>query len=173
MKKKDETVPPVAIVGIGLRLPAGISTPDDFWKLLIEKRDGRCRVPETRYNVDAFYNGGKQGRQLVASDHGYFLEDVDLKRFDAGFFSMSRSEAESADPQQKLLLEVVWECMERAGQTNWRGKNIGCYVGVFGEDWHDNVSADSYASPFARINGSGDFVLSNRLSYEYDLQGPR
>ena len=171
-KKDSRQSPPIAIIGMGLRLPGGISTPEHFWNLLINKMDGRCRVPADRYNVGAFYND-KLLRQAVASDHGYFLQDVNLKSFDASFFSMNRSEVEVLDPQQRLLLEVVWECMESAGQTNWRGTNTGCYVGSFGEDWHDLLNKDTQAQGFTRITASGDYALSNRVSYEYNLKGPR
>ncbi|KFZ13306.1 hypothetical protein V501_03755 [Pseudogymnoascus sp. VKM F-4519 (FW-2642)] len=116
MAPKTDPPPPIAIVGIGLRLPGGISTTEEFWDLLITKRNGRSRVPGHRFNVDSFY-GYKQG---IATDYGYFLQDLNLKAFDSSFFSMSRAEVEILDPQQRLLLEVVWECMESAGQTKWR-----------------------------------------------------
>ncbi|KFZ19179.1 hypothetical protein V501_00783 [Pseudogymnoascus sp. VKM F-4519 (FW-2642)] len=168
MAPKTDPPPPIAIVGIGLRLPGGISTTEEFWDMLITKRNGRSRVPGHRFNVDSFY-GYKQG---IATDYGYFLQDLNLKAFDSSFFSMSRAEVEILDPQQRLLLEVVWECMESAGQTKWRGTNIGCYVGVFGEDWHDLGAMDTQDTSKYRINGSDDFAIPSRISYEYDLKGP-
>ena len=122
---------PIAIVGIGLRLPGGVNSASSLWEFLINKRNGRCLVPASRYNVDAFHKPSKTAG-AVASRYGYFLQD-DIDRFDASFFSMSRAEVERLDPQQRLLLEVVYECMESGGQKDWRGENIGCYVGVFGD----------------------------------------
>ena len=122
---------PIAIVGMGLRLPGGVDSASSLWELLINKRNGRCKVPSSRYNVDAFYKPSK-ATGSVASKYGYFLHD-DVESFDASFFSMSKSEVDMSDPQQRMLLEVVWECMESGGQTNWRGGNTGCYVGVFGD----------------------------------------
>ena len=168
----ESTIPPIAIVGMGMRLPGGVSDADTFWELLRDKRDGRCRVPKNRYNVDAFYSSsGKPG--TVKTQHGYFLEDVDLQNFDASCFSMNRSEIERLDPQQRLLLEVVLECMENGGQTDWRGKKIGCYVGSFGQDWFDLSAKDTLNTGLYRTHGSEDFALANRISYEYDLSGPR
>lgn len=164
--------PPIAIVGMGMRLPGGISTPEQFWDLLTNKRDGKCQVPKGRYSVEAFH-GQDLSKNAVASDQGYFLQDLNLKAFDAPFFSMKKSEVELLDPQQRLLLEAIWECMERAGQTNWRGTNIGCYVGSFGEDWHDQFAMDAQDPGFFKVTGSTDFNLANRVSYEYDLKGPR
>jgi acyl transferase domain-containing protein len=163
---------PIAIVGMAMRLPGGVRDTDSFWDLLANKKDGRCRVPKDRYNIDAFYSPyGKKG--MVTVDDGYFLEDLDLYALDESFFSILQFEAETVDPQQRVLLEVVWECMENAGQTNWRGSNIGCFVGSFGEDWLDMAAKDTQNLGIYRISGSCDFMLSNRVSYEYDLKGPR
>ncbi|GMF78452.1 unnamed protein product [Aspergillus oryzae] len=167
---REDPVPfPIAIVGMGMRLPGGVSSGREFWDFLVNKRDGLCRVPETRYNVDAFYDEAREG--AVRTKHGYFLEQ-DIAQVDVGFFGISKLEAEKLDPQQRLLLEVVWECMENAGQTNWQGTNIGCFVGVFGEDWLDLLSKDTQQNDRYRVMSAGDFALSNRLSYEYDLTGP-
>ena len=35
-----------------------------------------------------------------------------VRAFDAGFFSISRKEAEAMDPQHRLALEVVYEAFE-------------------------------------------------------------
>ena len=62
--------------------------------------------------------------------------------------------------------------MENGGQTGWQGKNIGCYVGVFGEDWLELKTKDTQDNDRYRVVGAGDYALSNRVSYEYDLGGP-
>ncbi|KAF2267503.1 hypothetical protein CC78DRAFT_490418 [Lojkania enalia] len=156
---------------MAMRLPGGIKSAEDLWEMLINKRDGRSIVPSTRYNVESFHSSLPQKSGMVTSKHGYYLQD-ELEYLDAAFFSMNKAEVAKLDPQQRLLLEVVWECMESAGQTNWRGKDIGCYVGVFGEDWLDLCSKDTQHLGMYRITGSGDFAISNRVSYEYDLKGP-
>lgn len=168
----DDCCPPIAIVGMSMRLPGGIRDPDAFWDLLINKRDARSPIPKDRYNARAFYSP-YQKPGTIAMTHGYFLNDTDLSQMDAGFFSMSKAEIERLDPQQRLLLEVVYETFESSGETNWRGKDIGCYVGTFGEDWYDLHAKDSQDFGMYRITGSGDFVLANRVSYEFDLRGPR
>ncbi|KAL4997452.1 hypothetical protein BDV10DRAFT_186245 [Aspergillus recurvatus] len=159
--------PPIAIVGMALRLPGGVTSPDELWQFLIEKRNGVCEVPGTRYTVDSFYS--ETMARCVKTRHGYYLQD-DPACFDAGFFSINSHEAGRMDPQQRQLLEVVWECLESAGETNWRGKNIGCYVGVYGEDWLDLASKDPQHTDRYHILGTGQFALSNRLSYDMTLQ---
>lgn len=172
LEADEKAPPPIAIVGMGMRLPGGVNGESAFWDLLVNKRNGRCVVPENRYNIDAFYSP-TGGPGTVKTKHGYFLDHVDLQHLDTSFFSMNKAEVEKLDPQQRLLLEVTWECMENGGQVGWRGKNIGCYVGVFGEDWLDMAAKDTQHLGMYRITGSGDFAISNRISYEYNLKGPR
>lgn len=164
---------PIAICGMACRLPGGLTNPDELWDFLLAKKDGRCRVPKSRYNIDSYYSDTKKPG-TVSTEYGYFLDEtVDLGALDMSFFTMARTEVERADPQQRLMLEVAREAFEDAGLTNWRGKKIGTYVGNFGEDWLEMLERESQPWGIHRISGAGDFVVANRLSYEYDLQGPR
>ncbi|THC90921.1 hypothetical protein EYZ11_009621 [Aspergillus tanneri] len=166
---KDNKNEPLAIVGMGMRLPGGVRTANAFWDMIIQKKDGLCEVPGTRYNIDGFYSASKP--HSVKTRHGYFLQE-DPTFFDADFFSISSYEAERMDPQQRMLLEVVWECLESAGETDWWGKDIGCYVGVFGEDWLESALKDSQNIDRFHAVGTGPFALANRVSYEFDFRGP-
>lgn len=47
---------PIAIVGIAMRLPGGISNEEELWDTLINKKDKRTLVPADRWNVDGFYS---------------------------------------------------------------------------------------------------------------------
>ncbi|PYI00201.1 hypothetical protein BO71DRAFT_455104 [Aspergillus ellipticus CBS 707.79] len=164
------TVPfPIAIVGMAMRLPGGVSCETQFWEFLLNKRDGLCKVPDSRYNIDAFHDDSRRGG--IRTTMGYFLEH-DIAQFDAGFFGFSRREAAKLDPQQRQMLELVWECMENGGQTEWKGTNIGCYVGSFGEDWLELKLKDPQDHDSYRVIGASDFALSNLISYKYDLGGP-
>lgn len=165
-------VPPVAIVGLGMRLPGAIHTAEQLWKTLVQKRSTRCEIPASRFSVDGFHSpSAKPGS--VAMRHGHFLDDSDdLHHLDTSLFSMGITEVKDIDPQQRMLLEVVYECMESSGQVNWQGSNIGCYVGVWGEDWLDLHAKDLFDAGTYRVSGSHDFAISNRISYEYNLKGP-
>ncbi|CAG8955553.1 hypothetical protein HYFRA_00009507 [Hymenoscyphus fraxineus] len=161
---------PIAICGMSLRLPGGLKTPQAFWDFLLEGKDGRTEVPSTRYNISAFYDAnGKPGS--IPTKYGYFLND-DLGALDTSFFSMPRSEVEQANPEHRLMLEVARECVEDAGEAHWKGKNIGCYIGSFGEDWAEMNVRENQGWGNYRLSGTGDFVLSNRISYEMDIRGP-
>ncbi|GMF92903.1 unnamed protein product [Aspergillus oryzae] len=163
---------PIAICGMGMRLPGGIRDSEALYDFLLNKRDARRTVPPTRFNVDGFYDPeGKPGS--LSSKQGYWLEDVELSNFDTSLFSMGRKEIENLDPHQRLLLEVVREAFESAAETNWRGKHIGCYVASFGEEWSNLHAKDAQNRGFNVITGYMDLMQANRISYEFDLRGPR
>src|SRR6266699_5637082 len=83
--------PPIAIVGMAMRLPGCVDNEAKFWHLLVNKKDAVSAVPKDRYK-----GHGKSG--LLSANRGYFLSDLDLAQMDAGFFSMSKAEAEQLDP---------------------------------------------------------------------------
>ncbi len=78
------------------------------------------------------------------------------------------------DPQQRLLLELVYEACEDAGfpPSRLAGSDAGVYVGASALDYstialHDPALADAY---FA--TGNTLSIISNRISYIFDLHGP-
>ena len=118
---------PSVIVGMACRVPGAINT-SQLWTILAEKQDLQKKMPEDRFNVDAYYHpqGTNKGTVCSAKSlcsrwmyshfqtnarYGYFL-DQGLDLFDNEFFRISGKEAESMDPQQRLLLEVVYEALE-------------------------------------------------------------
>ncbi|KAL2060534.1 hypothetical protein VTL71DRAFT_9175 [Oculimacula yallundae] len=161
---------PVVVCGMAMRLPGNVSNGQEFWDMLIEKRCGSGPVPKSRFNAEGYYSqhprpGTLQMRQA------YFMDHVDLDRFDASHFPFSRKEIEAMDPCQRQLLEITWECLENAGETDWHGKNVGCYVGSFMEDWGHEVDRDT--QNFSSYpGGKWDIMLANRVSYAYDFHGP-
>ncbi|GCB18254.1 polyketide synthase-nonribosomal peptide synthetase [Aspergillus awamori] len=164
--------PLIAIVGMAARLPGGISSPEEFWQFMIDKRCASAPVPAGRYNVDAFHGTPGGDTQSVIAKQGFFLDGDYLGKVDTSFFQSNRYEQGWVDPQQMLLSEVVWECMESGGQVDWQGKDIGCFVGTFGEDWLDLTAKDTQNTSPLHIVGTGDYAASNRVSFEYDLKGP-
>ena len=166
---------PIAIVGMGCRLPGGVADPRSFWRLLVEERDAIGPVPKDRFSVERFYDpdGARPGKTW--SREGGFVAQS-LEDFDPLFFGISPREAEVLDPQQRLLLEVTWEAFDDAGlrARDLAGSGAGVFVGAFSLDQHA-----MHLSPFnlhlvdARMGtGSGMTLLANRLSYVFDLRGP-
>ncbi|KAF4946648.1 hypothetical protein FGADI_11037 [Fusarium gaditjirri] len=162
--------PEIAICGIALRLPGGISNCNDYWDLLYHGLDARRPIPSSRFNIDGF-NDSLGGKDSIKTTHGYFIED-DLSCLDTSFFSMSKNELAGVDPQQRLLLEVTQECLDDAGEIGFRGKRIGCYVGTFGDDWLIMNTKESLQGGVYATTGGTDIMMANRTSYEFDFQGP-
>lgn len=159
---------------MGMRLPGGVRNAEAFWRLLCSGSSGRCKVPKDRYNAEGFLGGaGKAGP--LASEYGYFLDDVDLGNIDTSFWSMTREEMAALDPQQRLALEVVYEALQSAGEciSDLRGRNVGVYSGTFEGDWRDVDGKDPQNHHIYRLTGYGDFMPANRISREFDFVGPR
>ena len=160
---------PVAICGMGMRLPGGIRHESDLYEFLVGKRDARSTMPKSRYNVDAYYSKySKTGS--IKTRYGYFLDDVDLTKFDLSMFSMTAAEASCLDPTQRILLEVVREALESAGESDFRGQNIGTYASVFSDDWQDLQNRDlmTEQGPY-HFTGKLDFMLGNRIAYHSQI----
>lgn len=166
---------PVAIIGIGCRFPGGSDSPETFWQLMAEGRDGICEVPGDRWNIDRFWDPDpeKPGKMYIRSG-GFIQQRID--EFDALFFGMSPREAEYLDPQQRVLMEVAWEAFEDAGiaAEKLAGSDTGVYVGGF---MFDNMLTQLSPLNRALIGthtavSSTLSILANRLSYVFDLRGP-
>src|SRR4051794_17893137 len=95
---------PIAIVGIGCRLPGGADTPDRFWKMVREGVDAISEVPADRWKIADYYDANPDTPGKMNTLFGGFISQVDS--FDAHFFGISPREARAMDPQQRLLLEV-------------------------------------------------------------------
>ncbi|KAI5866016.1 reducing type I polyketide synthase 10 [Durotheca rogersii] len=165
---------PIAICGIACRLPGDSSTPAEFWKLLSQGRSAACAVPNSRFNVDGFYHPKGMDRPgSMVTKGGYFLGD-DIREFENSFFGINNLEATYMDPQQRKLLEVVFECLENAGVPLERasGSNTGCYVGNFTFDYMVMQTKESEYMNRYSATGLGTTILSNRISHVFNLLGP-
>ena len=162
---------PIAIIGMGMRLPGGVHNAEAYWDLLVNGKEGRCQVPKDSYNIDTWYGPGRVTH--VGTKYGHFLEELNLANIDPNFWSFTKQEAELLDPQQRLFLEVVYEAFENSGTTNWRGKDVGVYVGALGDDWGEMEMQDGQDLNPTRTYVYGDYIIANRASYEFDLKGPR
>ncbi|KAH0438713.1 polyketide synthase [Colletotrichum camelliae] len=168
----DTRPTPIAICGIGLRLPGGINTPTSLYNFLISRKDARSKPDQPRYASENhhFTATGKSGS--LPTEEGYWLSNDDVTKFDPSLFSMNPKEMSKLDPQQRLLLQVVWEALESAAETEWQGQRIGCYVGSFGDDWREMHAVDTQDDGMYRLTGYMDFVQANRISHAFDLRGP-
>nr|WBO80941.1 acyltransferase domain-containing protein [Streptomyces sp. SBE_14.2] len=158
-----ESVEPIAIVGIGCRLPGGVNGPQDFWQLLDERRDASGPVPAGRWDASAFE--GVPAR-------GSFLDSVD--GFDNSFFRISPREARTMDPQQRLFLEVAWEALEDAGvrADKLSGTRTGVFVGLNTTDYQQLVTRRESDVDLYYGTGNSFSATAGRISYFLGLRGP-
>ncbi|KAL8727064.1 MAG: hypothetical protein Q9166_006307 [cf. Caloplaca sp. 2 TL-2023] len=163
----------IAIIGMGCRLPGDAKSPSDFYEMLLKKRSGWREVPQDRYNIDSFWHPSDERHGTVTCRGGHFLKD-DIGLFDAPFFSMTQAEANAMDPQQRMLLEITYEALENAGLPLSKvvGSDTACFVAGFTRDYDDIAKSEIAKSLLHTTTGNGLTMMSNRLSWFYDLRGP-
>ncbi|KAE8406449.1 hypothetical protein BDV37DRAFT_280732 [Aspergillus pseudonomiae] len=164
---------PIAVVSMACRLPGHSDSPQKLWEFLVQGGVADTKVPETRFNLDAFYDGSDRPKTM-RSPGAMFMETVDPAKFDASFFNISAQEATAMDPQQRIILEVIYEALENAGLTleSLAGQRYGCFVGGHPGDYWDVFARDPDSRPVnAGIGGSGT-MLSNRVSHFLGITGP-
>ncbi|KUI38198.1 polyketide synthase [Mycobacterium sp. IS-1496] len=163
---------PIAVIGLGCRMPGGINDPDALWDLLA---DGRCTVGEVPAERWApFDDGSPEMSSALArtTRWGSFLNDIE--GFDADFFDISSREAVKMDPQQRLLLEVSWEALEHAGipAASLRRSQTGVFAGACFSEYGYLASTDLPRVDAWSNTGGALSIIANRLSYFLDLRGP-
>ncbi|PWY86696.1 polyketide synthase [Aspergillus heteromorphus CBS 117.55] len=164
---------PIAIVGIGCRLPGNVSSPAQLWDFLIQNRTGHCHVPKDRYNAEPFYHPDSDKPGSINSTGGYFIQE-DIRAFDNAFFGINNAEAKEMDAQQRKLLEVVYEALENAGLPleHVQGSDTGVFVGNFANEHMLMQCKDpEYLSRYS-ATGSSLAILANRITHCFDLHGP-
>ncbi|WP_086821560.1 type I polyketide synthase [Allokutzneria sp. NRRL B-24872] len=170
---EDRAQEPIAIVGIGCRLPGGADSPEALWRLLSEGTDVISELPVNRnWDVEGSFDldPDRHGKNYVRE--GGFLHDAG--EFDPAFFGISPREALAMDPQQRLLLETSWETIERAGidPHSLKGTKVGTFVGCNYSDYCPTVEDAPEELEGHILTGTVPSVLSGRIAYTLGLEGP-
>lgn len=146
----------IAIVGLAGRYPQA-DTLEQFWNHLEQGRQSFSHLNRNELL-------GESNNHL----YGGFLDNI--SHFDSLLFHISPREAAQLDPQTRLLLQTVWECLESSNHTpeslNADGKKVGVFVAVM---WHDyQVKGGVEQTP---VSGMGSDI-ANRISYCFQFTGP-
>ena len=163
---------PLAIVGMGCRLPGGANSPEEFFRLLRSGTDAITEIPPDRWNPDAFFDSDFRCAGKMNTRWGGFIGHID--QFDPMLFGIAPREAAFMDPQQRLLLEVTWEALDDAGMPlgALAGTDTGVFVAIYNSDYERLLHefADSIGSHTCA--GAAHSIASGRISYLLDLHGP-
>ncbi len=161
----------IAIVGRSCRLP-GAPSVADLWTMLVEGRCAITRIPDDRWSLDRMLHprGPERGKTYTWS--AGTLDDI--WGFDPAAFGLSPREAEQMDPQQRVLLELAWEALEDAGirPSAMAGTDTGVFIGASALDHANLRILDIAAADAYMMTGNTLSIISNRISYIFDLHGP-
>jgi amino acid adenylation domain-containing protein len=152
----------IAVIGVACRFPEA-DNPEQYWRNLCNQRCSLGPLPlERRRQL------GIGGAAIV---RGGFLEDI--ARFDHRTFKISPVEAKTMDPQERLFLELAWECLENAGYSAAELARTGTRVGVIvGAMWSDYQALRDRVPAGAPPPTSLSSAIANRVSWFFDLKGP-
>ncbi len=167
--RSDEAI---AIIAVSCRFP-GAPNPEAFWDLLSGGVNAIREVPEDRFDIDEFYDPDPDVAGKTYTRFGGFLDGID--GFDPEFFGISPREAVWIEPQQRLMLETVWEGLERAGLSpaSLRGSRTGIFAGVAANEYAHLLSAESIdkIEPYF-ITGNALNAISGRVAFALGFEGP-
>ncbi|NEA91836.1 hypothetical protein G3I22_05710, partial [Actinospica acidiphila] len=166
---------------------AAVSQPPPARALTTAPAGGGPPDPADGYAITALYGRFPDADGLDAFWHTAVLGGRDAGRrtsgslegagdFDAVFFGLTPQDAALMDPQERLLLEVLWQTLETAGCTGARldtltaadgePRAVGVYVA------HDPVGRAVAAQAPAGDAPAAGVTLPARLSTLLDLRGP-
>ncbi|KAI1387727.1 KR domain-containing protein [Hypoxylon trugodes] len=172
--RPQDRLEPIAVIGMGCRLPGDVGSPAEFWDLMMKKETGNTpKVPAARFDIDAHFHKNNDRPGSFGVLGGYFL-DGDLSGFDPALFNITPIEAMWMDPQQRKLLEVVYEALESGGIT--LDAIAGTRTAVFAASFTADFQQMSFKEPSFRhslaATGVDPGIISNRISHVFNLNGP-
>lgn len=163
------------MVGVGCKLPGGLSNSKELLTALRNSRDCITEIPPSRWSLDEFYDPDANAPGKMYTRHSGFVSDID--RFDASFFGISHAEARRMDPQHRMLLETVWHALEDAGQPpdELAQSETGVFLGMMGTNDYRALKADwESVRGITSFDAVGDApcIAAGRISYTLGLEGP-
>ena len=169
--------PGISIVGISCRFP-GASSKDQFWSLLEQGKSSISAYPKNRPEQHKTFFELYNPKRYVGGRHcvvnGSYLEEI--TRFDNKFFGISSQESRGMDPQQRVLLQVVYEAIEDAGLRLYdlQKCKTGVFVGVMNLDYAALMSDPSNYKGMDQFSSTGSTmcIIANRVSFCLNLTGP-
>ena len=150
----------------------GADNYQEFWENLDNGICSVTEIPESKWDWRRYYGDPVLEKNKTNCKWGGVLSDIET--FDPQFFDVSPREAQWMDPQQRILLEVAWQCIEDAGYIpkELAGKNIGVFVGIGTFDYQELQNRECEILEGHRGTGVFNSIIANRISYFYNFHGP-
>ena len=165
---------PIAIIGMACRFPGGADSPEAFWRVLRDGIDAMSEVPSDRWDMNRYYDPNPDAVGKIYTRFAGFIRNI--RQFDPAFFGISPREATCLDPQQRLVLEVVWEALEYAGIAADRlaGSATGVFIGITTNDYAHLLMQRLSLADMDVYFGTGNALnaTAGRVAYTLGLQGP-
>lgn len=165
----------IAIVGMDFKFPDGVEEKEILWKYLCNGKSAIAKIEKERKEILNLYEKQYDGNKKSFPVWAGFLKKH--KYFDANFFNISRIEAESMDPQQRLILQSTWKAIEDSGHNmkSFSEKKVGVFVGAHSIDYNELFYTDiKQTKEYGAYLDTGvhPTMLSNRVSRWYGFTGP-
>ncbi|WP_051953651.1 type I polyketide synthase [Xenophilus azovorans] len=157
-RAQPDALEPIALVGMAGRFP-GAADVEGFWDNLLAGRETITFFDDAA--LDAGVSAALRADPAYVRARGVIdgVED-----FDAAFFGINPKEAQLMDPQQRLFLEICWECLERAGYVPDQAPgSVGVYAGMYNASYFQR----HVATRPDLIEAVGEFqvMLANEKDY--------
>lgn len=98
----------------------------------------------------------------------------EINRFDATFFGVHAKQANTMDPQIRMVLEVTYEAIVDAGinPNALRGRRVGVFIGASNAETDEGLAEEPDKATGYLLPGCCRAMFANRVSYSFDLRGP-
>ena len=161
----------IEIIGRASVAP-GASSVRELQRVLSEGLCTITRIPDDRWDSARFWHPA----QGVPGKTYTFAAGVldDIHAFDPAVFGLSQREAMQMDPQQRILLTLVWQALEDANLPVGKLANerVGVYIGASSLESGNLISEDPAAGSPYFMTGNTLSIVSNRISHVFGLKGP-
>ncbi len=173
--KQSKALEEIAVIGMACQFPTGQDGAQDldaFWQVLVNEVDAVKEAPEARLSRQ-FYSSDPDAAGKIISTQGGYLNDID--QFAAEFFFLSPREADSLDPQQRMLLENHWRALEHAGilPSSLMSSQTGLFAGICNNDYYHLLASRAYTDIDSYMaSGTAHSTAVGRLAFYLGTQGP-
>lgn len=159
----------IAIIGMSGRYPKA-NDMGEYWDILVNGKDGIREIPNSRWNMDEYYDPEKAKEGKIYCKWLGMIDDAEC--FDPLFFEIPPSEAETMEPLHRIFIEEGYKAFEDAGYTrqNLSNQKCGIYAGMITGEYEK--LSQKYGNEKTSITGSSNAIGAARLSYYLNLKGP-